>query len=260
VWLTLAGVVLVAASVLHAADLKETARTVAEQAGKSIITIRVVSTIKVSGQQGQSREQEQKSEATGVIIDPSGITVACGMTIEPPSRQMFGQKREAAVKETTFIMPDGTEIPAEIVLKDTDLDLVFLRPKETGKAFDAVGLKSRPAGPKVLDDVFCVGRLSKEGNRALRLLLGEVQAEVKGPRTFYVCSPDISRNLGCLVFAADGEPIGIIVTKTSPPGDDGGAMMGGGSMAIMRPVSDVLDSAKQAKEVKAKPKEEGKKE
>jgi len=256
------GLVLVAGASLQAADIKAAARNALEQAGKSVITIRVVSSVKMNVQ-GQDREQEQKGEATGVVVDPSGLTVACASNVDPGKQSRFGMKIDVTVKESTFILPDGTEVPAEIVLKDTDLDLAFLRPKEAGKTFDAVTFKPGVAPPKVLDDVFAIGRLGKEGNRALRAVLGIVQAEVKGPRTYYVCSDDISRNLGCLVYGADGAPLGIVVIKTAVGGQGEGGrglmgMSGMGSIIIMRPVSDLLDALKQAKEAQAKPAEEKK--
>ncbi|MCY3024143.1 MAG: serine protease [Planctomycetota bacterium] len=258
-WTFLAcGLALVAAVALQAADMKETARSMAEQVGKSVITIRVVATVKMN-MQGQNREQEQKNEVTGVVVDPSGLTVACASQVEPSGRSaMSGMKIDITVKETTLILPDGTEVPADVVMKDTDLDMVFIRPKEAGKTFDAVALKPRAAQPKLLDDVFSVGRLGKEGNRAVRVVPGEIQAEVKGPRTCYVCSFELSMNMiGCLVFAADGEPIGILVTKTAVGGADGGGR-GMRPMPIMRPLADLLDSIKQAKEAKPKPPEEKK--
>ncbi|HEY3322424.1 MAG TPA: trypsin-like peptidase domain-containing protein [Planctomycetota bacterium] len=247
----------VAATAVQAADFNETARKVMEQNGKGVVAIRVVSTVKMS-RGGQDREQEQKAEVTGTIVDPSGLTVTCASRVDPSRQSMMGMKVDITVKETTLLMPDGTEIPAEIVLKDTDLDLAFLRPKELGKTFDAVALTAAAAPAKAMDDVFSVVRLGKNFNRVVGLESGKVKAEVKGPRPYYVCSADLSGSLGNLVYAADGNPLGIMVTKTSVGGADEShasimTMISGGSGgAIVRPMSDLIDAIKQAKEAAGK--------
>ncbi|MCY3024144.1 MAG: serine protease, partial [Planctomycetota bacterium] len=193
----------------QAADFKETARKVAESASKSVVTVRVVCSLKLTIQ-GQNMDQEQKNEVPGTVIDPSGLTVVSATMLDPSAalkRMLAGVKLDASIKDTTLILADGTEVPAEVVMKDTDLDMAFVRPKDTTKTFDAVTLKPRSAQPRILDDVFVVGRMGKEGNRTHTVELGTIRAQVKGPRSFYLCSGEVSENPGCIVYTADGEPL-----------------------------------------------------
>ncbi|HEY3322423.1 MAG TPA: serine protease [Planctomycetota bacterium] len=258
-----------AVTAAQAADFKETARGVAEKSGPSAIMVRIVSALKMEFQ-GQNMNQEQKSEVAATIIDPSGLTVSSASALEPATlmkRMLRGMKLDTTIKETTFILADGTEVPAEIVMKDTDLDMAFLMPKEAGKTFPAVELKAATAQPKVLDDVFLVGRMGKEGNRAVHVDTGMIRSIVKGPRTYYVCSAEVSQHAGRIVSTPDGSPLGLVVTKMAPggDGDEGGDEMGLGMLfsmgakdnmplPIVRPVDDLIEAAKQAKDAKAKKK------
>src|SRR3989442_1549558 len=83
-----------------------------------------------------------------------------------------------------------------VVLKDADLDLAFIRPREATKV-DFVELKTRDLGLQALDEVFVVGRLGRAANRAIALTTGSVKSVVKGPRTFYVCDDEVSQ-AGCV--------------------------------------------------------------
>jgi S1-C subfamily serine protease len=213
---------LAASSLLHAGDIKDAARAAAEKAGASVVTVRVVASVKLN-MQGQNIDQEQKSELCGTVVDPGGLTVVSASMLDPSAmlkKFLMGAKIEIAVKETTLILGDGTEVPAEVVLKDSDLDFAFIRPKEAGKTFSAVALKPRASAAKLVDDVFVVGRLGKEGNRSTAVELGTVRALVKGPRPYYVCSAEVSQNAGCMVYTADGEPLGVVVQK-APAGAGG---------------------------------------
>lgn len=174
-----------------AADMVGTARAAAEKNSKAVISIRAVVLMKQSFG-GQTQDQESKAEITGVVIDPSGLTVTSASALDPSAivAQMFsamgagaeGMKVEAEVKDAMLVLPDGTEIPADVVMKDTELDLAFIRPRDQSKKFDAVTLQARAKPAQMLDDVFVIGRMSKLANRATSLTLGMVKAVVKGPR------------------------------------------------------------------------------
>lgn len=243
-------------------DLKAVARATAAKAGKAVVTVKVVVKLKLGG-----REQEEKLELLGTVIDPSGLTVASASAVEPTSMlQQGGGRRggrgggdaapriESEVSETAIVLEDGTEIEADVVLKDADLDLAFIRPREPQK-LEAVELKPRGKAPALLEDIFTVTRLGPNEGRATAVELGLVKAVVKGPRTFYVCTREVSTgSQGCLAYAADGAVLGVFVVKVNADAGGGGrGRFGGGGLAatILRPVEDVLDIAKQAKEAKA---------
>ncbi|MBI4024759.1 MAG: hypothetical protein HY360_07230 [Verrucomicrobia bacterium] len=263
---------LAAASFSRADDLRATARATAQKLQKAVVTLRLVVKIRMHNQ-----EQEQKIEVMGTVIDPSGLTVVSARAIDPGAlmKSLFGAFPNAAgpqsfnfdsnVSETVLILDDGTEIESDVVLKDTDLDLAFVRPRNAARTFDAVPLKPRAAPPQILEDIFVLRRLGRAENREITIAQGTIQAVVKGPRTFYVCDAVAATDsFGCFAFASDGSPVGIFVIKDNrvmEPATGMGAMfptmnmMGGGGSraliaAVLRPVSDVLEIAAQAKEAK----------
>src|SRR2546422_5707095 len=131
---------------------------------------------------------------------------------------------------TLFRSDDGAEIPAEIVLRDKDLDLAFIRPKtKPASPMPAVDLnKSVPA--KVLDQVITLNRLGRAAGRAHSASVERISAVVQKPRTFYI--PDstmTTTGLGSPAFTPDGTLVGLVVMRTiSGKG-------GGQSMNNMRP-------------------------
>lgn len=252
-----------------AADLALAGRTKAEQVRGAVITIRIVLKLKI-GFAGQAQDQEQKMEVAGVVIDPTGLTVASAASIDPSGalRKISGgqqgrMKVESEVKETTLLLEDGTEVEADVVLKDTDLDLAFLKPHEGGRRFRAVALRPRAATVPLLTPIFVVTRLGKLTSRALAVATGEIRASVRGPAPYYVTDAETATFVGSVAFTADGVPLGIFVNRfsTSPDGRGGGMFDGafGRSssevvLPILRPVDKVLELAAQARAIHPPPK------
>ena len=253
-----------------AGDIRESARVVAERSRRAVVTIRLVIKLK-QNYMGQSRDQEHQLEVNGTVIDPLGLTVTAASLIDPTSvlKTLVGStlggtkpfSLDSEVKETAILLEDGTEVEADVVLKDTDLDMAFIRPHEPSRQFDAVALKPHGVALRPLDPIFVIGRLGKIGNRATTVTLGSVRAVVKGPRTFYVCDNEASLNLGCVAYDSAGELLGIFLTKQRQEfGGEAGVsfltmFMGGAAgrdavMPILRPVEDIIEIADQAKKAK----------
>src|SRR5205823_4340997 len=88
--------------------------------------------------------------------------------------------------------------------------------REQEEKLEAVPLKARGRAPELLEDIFTVTRLDRGEGRATAVVLGSVKAVVKGPRTFYVCTSEVSNaTQGCIAYAADGAPLGIFVVKVN---------------------------------------------
>ena len=273
-WLAVAAVL--ASPPAPAADLRATGRATAEQVRQAVVTIRIVLKLKVAFG-GQSQDQEQKVEVAGVVIDPSGLTLASAASIDPSGalRRMAGgqasrMKVEAEVKETTLLLEDGTEVEADVVLKDTDLDLAFLKPREAGRRFSALRLRPRTGTVPLLTPIFVVARLGKLTSRALAVATGEIRSWVRGPAPYYVTDGETASFTGAVAYTADGVPLGVFVNRFSatPDARSGGMFDGAfgrsGSevvLTVLRPVDKVLELAAQARDMhpEAKPDEGGEK-
>jgi hypothetical protein len=257
-------ILLIIPNLIFAADLKSTALSTLQKVQKAIVTVKVQANIKTRGD-----EQEQNVEVTGTIIDPSGLTVVSEQSINPAAmlasfmsayskREMSELKLESHITECSIVLDDGTEVPADVVLKDEDLDLAFIKPKEASDKFVYVPIKVREKPPQLLDDFFVIGRLGKSENRAIQLNTGMILSIVKGPRTVYVCDQEVSGNsLGSPAFDSDGSAIGVFVARKNQGVEEDNSMnafmsmMTGkigqsGSVWILRPADDVLEIANQA--------------
>jgi hypothetical protein len=221
-----------------AADLKDTARSLFETAQKSVVTVRLVIKMNMG-----SRDQEQKLETIGTVVDASGLTVVSAAAIDPAAglRAMMaargggGPKVESKINEAALLLPDGTEFEADVVLKDEALGLAFVRPREVPKGVAAIELKkARPA--QILDEVVMVGRYGRAANRAAWVDLTRVRAVVHGPHPFAICSEESSAALGTIGYGADGSPLGVFVGRN---GGDGESAMARARLVVLRPMAAV---------------------
>lgn len=255
--LLLAGILVCGLAAQASADELATAgRQIAAKWSKSVVTVQLV--LKVTETwEGETSEQELKVDATGTVIDPSGLVVAAlSATIPTEARNKAegdeGGDSSTEVKDTKIITADGQEIPATVIIRDRELDLVFIKPTEKpAKPFDAVDL-AKAGKVQLMDEMVCLYRLGLVASRSLAACSDRVQAVVEKPRMF--CAPGLSMmaaSLGAPVFAMDGSPIGLMLLRTLPGGSDIVQVSGigaRGSMYIVLPASDVLEAAKQAKE------------
>ena len=75
--------------------------------------------------------QEQKLEALGTIIAEDGLTVLSLSRVDPTATLLSrirtpGGSVNVNYTEVLLLMQDGTEVPAKLLLKDTDLDLSLI--------------------------------------------------------------------------------------------------------------------------------------
>jgi len=248
---------------VSADDLAEQGRQILEQYKKCVVTIDLVIKQQFSMSGFGSQDQESKDEVTGTVIDPSGLTVVALSTTDPTSmiqsmmemsgEDMQGFQMSSAVTSLKILLDDGTEIPGQIVLRDNDLDLAFIRPKEPlAEPLTAVDL-SNSGTPGILDPVFTINKLGRVAGREYAVSIERINAAVTKPRTFYIPGNDPTQtDLGSPTFTADGKVVGVFVMRTVK-GAGGGMMsmmrgMNDTSMAIIVPAQDVAEIAAQAPE------------
>ncbi len=236
--------------VARADEAAEKGRTIFSQNRKAVVTVQVV--VKVSSGRS-SNTGESKTDVTGTVVDPSGLTVVALSSCDPSDLYRLmneGAKIDVEVTDVKILLEDGTELPAEIVLRDHDLDLAFLRPKTKPAApMAAVDLtKSSPA--QVLDQSVTLNRLNRAAGRAYSASVERISAVISKPRTFYIPDSMMSTTTsGSPAFMLDGNVLGIFVLRAvSAAGGSGNGR--DGVTAIILPASDVLKAARQAPEAK----------
>lgn len=246
--------VLIVAGASRADELAEKGREVFKKNQRAVVTVQLVQKLTFSSGGRSGEAQEVKQDVTGVVVDPSGLTVLALSMTDPTEmyRRMYGDRYKAdlEVSDVKILLEDGAEVAAEIVLRDKDLDLAFIRPKSKLAApMVAIDLsKSSPV--QTLDTVVTLNRLGRAAGRAYSASVERISAVVQRPRTFYI--PDSTMTgtaLGSPAFALDGNVVGILVMRTITSAGVA-ASRSDNATSIILPAEDVLKAAKQAPQAK----------
>jgi len=157
-----------------AGETEDAARAILEKNKSAVVTVRIVVKVQMSfmGMDGEEAE-ESKSEATGTVITPDGLTVLALSAMDPTTliANMLGgmmddnMKINNEVSDVKILSDTGAEIPATVVLRDKDLDLGFVRPVEKPAQPMAFLDLSAGGGAQILDQLVVLNRLGKVANR-----------------------------------------------------------------------------------------------
>ena len=137
----------------------------------AVVTIQMVVKISSSFGGGNTSENETKEEATGTVISPEGLTVLALSSTDPSSiyKTMMGGrddfKMDTQLNDIKILLHDNTEIPAEVVIRDVEMDLAFVRPLTKPEAPMAYLNIEDSATVDVLDRVVTINRLGRVANR-----------------------------------------------------------------------------------------------
>ena len=110
----------------------------------------------------------------GTIIAEDGLTVVSLTKVDPTANILSrlrspGASVQVNYTEVLILMQDGSEIPARLILKDSDLDLAFLLPisnssnPSKAQKFSTVPQSKEKNNPKpeVLDQVISISKLGR---------------------------------------------------------------------------------------------------
>lgn len=240
----------------HADDVAQGGRQVMDKWHDAVVTVEVVVKMSETMEGKEGGNNESKTDVTGIVVDPTGL-VATSLSATDPAdimRRMMGSDSgdkysiNSQVTGVKIITGGGTEVPAKIVLRDKDRDLVFIRPsKKLDKEMMAVDL-SKGTKPAVLDQIVMLHRLGKLTRRSIAASVGRMQAMIQVPRLYYVPDGGLLEQPGAAVFGMDANPVGMVVMKFGSP--SGGRMSASGMAdmlaVIVLPTEDILEAAKQA--------------
>lgn len=226
-------------------------REVLKNNQSAVVTVQMVVKISYSFGGGNTNQDESKREATGTIISPEGLTVLALSSTDPSSisKTMMGGnndfKMDTQLSDIKILTEDNTEIPAEVVIRDVQLDLAFVRPltkPETPMAF--VNLEDNST-VELLDRVVTLNRLGRVANRVYSASFEYIDAVVEKPRRYYIPGNDpTNTGQGSPVFRLDGKIVGVFVLRaiSADAGNDRGQS---NVMPIILPAADVLEGVKQ---------------
>ena len=239
----------------RASEVAEKGRAIFNKNQQAVVTVQVVLKVSYSA---AAKSSETRQEITGTVVDPSGLTVLALSAADPSEmyqRMMSDQgsqnKLDTEVTDLKILLADGTELPAEIVLRDKDLDLAFIRPKtKLGSPVAALDL-SQSAPAQLLDEVITLNRLNSAAGRAYAASVERISAVIQKPRTFYIPDSSMtSTTLGSPAFALDGKVVGLFVMRAVNSKGGGSRNYRENMTSIILPAEDILKGAKQAPEAK----------
>ena len=190
-----------------------------------------------------------KSEVTGTVIDETGLTLLSLSQSDPSSlmdkmqTNPGGMRMETEVRDVKILLADNTEVPAEVILRDKDLDMAFIRPIEKPeRPFAHVNL-SDAGQVQVLDVVVALNRLGKVVRRAYTASLERIEAVVRKPRTLYVPGNDPTyTDLGSPAFTIEGKFVGVFLMRAIKSGTGG---LRDNVATVLVPAEDILEAVKQ---------------
>jgi hypothetical protein len=248
-------------------------RKVLKNSANALIGLTAIAKLQIKASGAGSQEKEMKIDCTSLVIDPLGLSVTSLTNLNPQNGmgRIRAQGRggesidisiECELHGIKMRLPDGTEVPARVVLKDDDLDLAFLAPNEAlsdanKKKLAVVPLESVKS-VDVLDPIIQLGRTGKDFNYAPAVQLSHVAAVLTKPRTYYLGA---TSGLGTPVFNEQGKLAGLVTRFVTAEKEAGGdtlstALRGGQSAAgnrVILPTADIAKLVDQAKEAAKKP-------
>ncbi len=250
-------------------DAKKPA-AIAKAWGDAVVQVKVVMKYRVVMQGREVKKGENEVEALGTVIDPSGLTVLSNTNIDPTKAYGDMLKKaksagedtgnidiESSFAEVRMLLPDGSELPAQVVLRDKDLDLAFVRPSEKPpRPMLAIDL-SKEGKPAMFDELLFLGRMGVLGGRVPSASIYRVEAVVLKPRSYYLIDQNaVSGRLGSPAFTMDGRVAGILLLRAMDTQEGGTGplemVFGGisrlGLYPVILPAGEIAAVAKQATE------------
>ncbi len=212
-------------------EIKAQAREVLKKNADAIVSMKCVCTqiysFGTDDGMGQSQKNECNMEVPGMIVASEGLSL---FAVDPRMMLMddegdkefnmgggekFHIKPKISLSNVKLVLGNGNEIPAELVLKDTELGLGFVRPKEKPPQPLAYISFGKPREPEMFDDIISLHRLSRAIDRTTcvaKITERAIQAVVKKPRTFFVGGAE----LGKPFFNSKGEALGVGIILRNP--------------------------------------------
>lgn len=222
-------------------ETAEKGREVFKANHQAVVTVRATLSLSMGGE-----EQENVSQCTATVIDPSGLAVL-SLTMVDPSSYLQGiegaPEVQSKVVSLKMILSDGAELPAEVVLRDQVLDLVFVRPVvKPAQAMPFVRLDS-DSQPELLDQLVIILQLGQVARRAHSACVARVETVVEKPRRFYTIGMDRSMDMLCSpAFTLDGKFVGIGVMRSVEGSEEESE---DNTIVIIVPAGDIREAVKQ---------------
>lgn len=251
-----------AAASAQTTDERAAAREVVSRVGDALVTVSGTLKLRMTrGGQAAPATPDQAVRAPATVIDPSGLTVVVLSAIDPGTTMnktvafmVSNSKMTTELADVKIRLADGKELPARVVLRDSDLDLLFIRPA-TAPAEPMVAATATAGPVAPFDPVVVVHRGGDLTAWKPVAALGAVQAVIDKPRTFYMIGTAMTGSpIGATVFDLKGQFAGMVTLRVTEDsknnalnGLQGTGLETFGLIPVVVPASEIREIAKQAK-------------
>ncbi|MFQ5590586.1 MAG: trypsin-like peptidase domain-containing protein [Phycisphaerae bacterium] len=184
----------------------------------ALVTIKFVLKVSMGAMMGP--EQESENEITAVMIDPKGVLLCSNTQLSGFTGMMrrlmgsMGSEISARPLDLRVLIGDeAKEHEAELLARDSELDLAWVKIKEPGdRTFEHVDFAT---GTKLElgQEVVVVRRLDKFFARTPAVSHGRVGGITRKPRDLYIPTGEVVTALGLPVYTTDGRVAGFTVMQ-----------------------------------------------
>ncbi|RME38256.1 MAG: serine protease [Planctomycetota bacterium] len=195
----------------------------------ALVTIKFILKIKLSGPLAGMGDQETETEITGVMVRPNGVVLCSNSRLAGMInmiKKMVGSMADNVSGTPTdlkvLVGDDEEGKEAELIARDSELDLAWVRIKEPGgETFTYVDFANGATGG-VGQRVLAMRRLNKYFGRVPAVAEGHIGGMTQKPRELYVASGAPSEMPGMPVYDASGKPLGFTIMQVpeNEAGDD----------------------------------------
>jgi hypothetical protein len=247
--------VLMAFAITVAADEEaQIMRRIVADHGKAVVTVKMTIKETMTMAEYGTEESEYTQEIIATVISKDGLMVTSLLELDP-ARMMnayFSDEEEDGFETKTEVtalrvFQDEKEIDAEIVLRDTDLDLAFLRPVKKPEA-DWVHVDlSADVTVQTFEKIYFLDRMGKVAQRLPDAYPYRISAVVEKPRKLYILGEFTGS--GNPVFTKSSICLGINVTRTLNVAES--SNMDFDMASIVIPGPDIMEITEQVPPYKA---------
>lgn len=218
---------LLAASAGRADEETEQARALLEKYRGCVVAVQAVAELHLSaaseGRQKAAPDRDVPVAGVATIVGREGVLVSAysffdasslldGRTITGPGgKKATIEVGMGAIKEVKVVLRDGTEVPAEVLLKDPPSDLIVLRAdaaawaKAGGDRLPAVDLANQGEA-ELLDNLLIIGLSGPSFGRETMAARSGILVKAVKPRLVY--RPSFAQK-GGPAFLLDGRLLGL---------------------------------------------------
>jgi S1-C subfamily serine protease len=225
------------------ASYQENVKQVVAKYGPGLVWVSATTKVDIPG----AGEQEKRGNSLGIMIHESGLTVLSLHYFDQSQLITAAIRRSdpeaspsVSVGDVLITVADGTEMEAELIFKDPDLDLAFILPNqeeaEDHKPFTLMNLQGHGKA-EIMDRIVTLGRLEESYNRQIVAIPAYIASVLTKPRTYYYTKEGVP---GAPAFNASGELLGLWVTRFKPSAGPSSIR------PMILPVSDIKPIAEQA--------------